>query len=95
MLSHLRFTITIEDNVASFSAVVGNLWAAAQLWAFLATFREPRAIRFYKIFVGRMLAANKKQAHTNNDKNLPFDALRLKQSNSFSPGSTWLQKQNS
>ena len=26
----------------------------------LAIFRGPRAIRFYKVFVGRMLAANKK-----------------------------------
>ena len=61
----------------------------------LAIFRGPQAIRFYKLFVGRMLAANKKQAQTNNNKNLPFDALHVKQSNSFSPGSTWLQKQNS
>ena len=58
----------------------------------LAIFCGSRAVRFYKVFVGRMLAANKKQAHTNDNKNLPFDAL--KQSNSFSPGSTWLQKQN-
>ena len=34
----------------------------------LAIFRGPRAIRFYKVFVGRILAANKKEAHTNNNK---------------------------
>ena len=30
---------------------------------FLAIFPGLRAIRFYKVFVGRMLAANQKQAH--------------------------------
>ena len=58
----------------------------------LAIFRRPRAIGFYKIFVGRMLAANKKLAHATNNKNLPFDALRVKLSNSFSPGDTWLHR---
>ena len=55
-------------------------------------FRWPRAIRFYKISVGRMLAANKKKARKTNNKNLPFDALRVKQSDSFSPGVTWLHR---
>ena len=58
----------------------------------LAFFRGPRAIRFYIVFVGRMLPANKKEAHTTNNKNPPFDALRVKQSNSFSPGGTWLHQ---
>ena len=44
----------------------------------LAIFRGPRAVWFYKVFVGRKLAAN--------------DALRVKQSNSFSPGGPWIHR---
>ena len=82
---------------ARFRSVVGNLCEPARrgpIVGLLAIFRAPRAIRLYKVLLGRMLAANKKQAHANNNNNFPFDALRVKRSNSFSPGSTWIQKHN-
>ena len=76
------------------SAIAGRQpVGCGQTVGLLAIFRGPRVIRLHKVFMGRTLAA-KKVSYTNNNKNLSFNVLRVKQSNSFSPGSTWPQKQN-